>query len=79
MITTIQRWGNTQCIQLPKMLLDALNMHEGAEVEILTEDNSIVIKPVKRRKTIQELFAGYEGDYKPQEIDWGKPEGNEIW
>ena len=30
-------------------------------------------------KNIKELFKNYNGDYKPTEIDWGKPEGDEIW
>lgn len=28
-------------------------------------------------KTINELFEGYEGDYKPEEWDTGEPVGNE--
>jgi len=32
----------------------------------------------KARKTIEELFEGYEGDYEYEEIDWGEPVGAEI-
>ena len=32
-----------------------------------------------KRKNIKELFADYKGDYKLVEIDWGKPEGKELW
>ena len=28
---------------------------------------------------IRELFAGYSGDYRPQELDWGSAEGTEAW
>lgn len=28
---------------------------------------------------IEKLFANYTGSYQPQEIDWGKKEGKEIW
>jgi len=32
------------------------------------------------RKTIQELFELYPADYiEEEEIDWGKPEGDEVW
>jgi len=46
---------------------------------------AIRYKPVKSRenpkkhKSIEELFAGYKGEYEPVEIDWGKPVGREIW
>jgi len=80
MIATIQKWGNSQGVRLPKILLDDLNMSEGNEVEILKRDNFIVIKhATQKRKTIQELFAEYDGDYTPEEFDWGKPVGGEIW
>lgn len=35
-------------------------------------------KDSKKRKSIVELFEKYDGDYKPSEIDWGEPVGNEI-
>jgi len=31
------------------------------------------------RKSIEERFKGYTGNYKPAEIDWGEPVGKEIW
>jgi len=80
MTTTIQKWGNSQGIRLPKVILEDLDMKEGEEVEISTQNNTIIIKrSTKKRKTIQELFANYEGDYKQEDIDWGKPAGGEIW
>lgn len=30
-------------------------------------------------KTLDELFAGYTGDYRGEEIDWGNPIGEEVW
>jgi len=80
MIATIQKWGNSQGVRLPKVYLDDLNMGEGNEVEILKQGNVIIIKSTaQKRKTIQELFAEYDNDYTPEEIDWGKPIGDEIW
>jgi len=80
MTTTIQKWGNSQGIRLPKIYLDDLNIKEGNEVEVLKHDNVIVIMPTaQKRKTIQELFADYNGDYTPEEIDWGSPVGGEVW
>ncbi len=33
----------------------------------------------KKRKSLEELFEGYEGDYKPEEEDWGPPVGREVF
>ena len=35
---------------------------------------------VHRRKSIEELFADYDGDFfQTEEIDWGEPHGDEVW
>ena len=39
----------------------------------------IKINSSKKRKNIKELFTNYEREYEVQEIDWGEPEGKEIW
>ena len=81
MTTTIQKWGNSQGIRIPKILLETVNWNEDEKIVILVEDNKLIIEKAKdkRRKNIKELFENYEGEYEPIEIDWGTPEGEEIW
>lgn len=82
MHTTIQKWGNSQGIRLPKLLLDIANLTDNDAVEVIAENNSIIIKKAdnkRKHKSIQERFKGFEGDYVFEEIDWGKPVGKEIW
>ena len=47
MYTNIQKWGNSQGIRSPKLILDKLGILENDEVELTTEDDQIIIK--KRR------------------------------
>jgi antitoxin MazE len=78
--TTIQKWGNSQGIRIPKIMLDDLEIAEGGQVELLSENGLIIIKPaIMTRKIIEELFDGYTGDCHEEEMDWGDPVGNEIW
>ena len=81
MTTTIQKWGNSQGIRIPKILLDSINWSENEEVSINIEEDKLVIEKAKtqNRKNIKELFKDYKGEYKPKEIDWGEPEGEETW
>ncbi len=53
---------------------DKLNS-EFADMQTVIDKQN---KDSEKRKTIIELFEGYNGDYKPSEIDWGEPVGNEI-
>lgn len=79
--TQIQKWGNSQGIRLPKFILEEACLSGNEDIDILVENQQIVIRKAraKERKNIKELFAGYEGEYEPVEMDWGKPVGKEIW
>lgn len=77
----IQKWGNSQGIRIPKNILDLLKWKDNEPVEISTRNGHIVIKRLKPapRKNINELFADFKSEYKPEAVDWGRSEGNEIW
>ena len=81
MTTSIQKWGNSQGVRIPKVLLDTVNWSENEQIIILVQDNKLVIEKAnkKNRKNIKELFEDFKEDYEPVEIDWGAPEGEEIW
>lgn len=80
MTTRIQKWGNSHGVRIPKILLDTVNWSENEQIVIVVDNGKIIMEKAKsKRKNIKELFANYKEDYKPIEIDWGKPEGKEIW
>lgn len=78
--TTAQRWGNSIGVRIPQGVAKKVGMDYGSEMTITTgEDNSIIIKPVKSKPTLDDLLSQCTPDKRHEEIDWGKPEGNEIW
>lgn len=79
MTTSIQKWGNSQGVRLPKFILEAANFADDEEITITAENDKIIISKAEKEIDIEELFANYDGDYKPTEIDWGEPVGKEIW
>lgn len=79
MTTTIQKWGNSQGIRIPKYLIDAVRWSENEEIELIAEKDRIIIEKAAPRKNIMELFADFEGEYHPEEIEWGDPMGDEVW
>ena len=82
MTTTVQKWGNSQGIRIPKSVLNEINVESGESVELIVDNGMILIRKAenkRKHKTIEELFSGYTGGYKCSEIDWGENEGNEVW
>ena len=81
MITAIQKWGNSQGIRLPKSYLDAIGLDVNDSVEILRNGDDIVVHKIKKSSelTLEDIFEGYNGDYKATEADWGERVGSEEW
>lgn len=83
MITTANRWGtNGMGIRLTKSVLEKFPIADKTPLNVEVEDDKIIITRVKIPKqypTIEELFAGFNGDYEAVDIDWGESVGEEVW
>jgi antitoxin MazE len=82
MNTKVQKWGNSQGLRLPKHILQDARINIGDDVNVVTRDGVIIISPVKHirgKYDIRELLSHIPKDYKPEEVDWGKPVGKEVW
>lgn len=75
----ITKWGNSQGLIIPKSVLTDVNFKTNDTVLISTSADSIIIKKIKRRRSLDEIFEGYNDYYELTEISTGKPVGKEIW
>ena len=70
MTTAIQKWGNSQGVRIPKILLDTVNWAEDEQITIVVDNGKIIMQKAKsKRKNIKELFEDYKEEYEPTEID----------
>ncbi|NBI10187.1 AbrB/MazE/SpoVT family DNA-binding domain-containing protein [Colidextribacter sp. OB.20] len=88
MYATIQKWGNSNGLRIPKPLLDALGLRENDRVELTQTLNTITIQKAvtaPHRSLEERLTAFYGkpieeiGSLQEEEVDWGRAEGDEIW
>ena len=88
MYATLQRWGNSQGIRLPKALLDGLGLRENDRVELVQNGDSITIRPAATvpHRTLEERLTAFYGKpvteierLETPEYDWGKAQGTEAW
>ena len=47
MTTTIQKWGNSQGIRIPKFLLDAVQWSDDEQLVLSADKNKIIIEKEK--------------------------------
>ena len=76
MAVTLQKWGNSVGLRVPKPLLEQLGLKEGSEVDLVVEGNRLVVK--QRRPTLAELLAQCKPENRPDPIDFGPPVGREF-
>jgi antitoxin MazE len=75
----VTRWGNSLAVRIPKHLAEQTNITEGSEVELGVADGAVTVRPKARSYTLQELLDQVTPENRHDEIDWGEPQGREIW
>lgn len=63
MHTTIQKWGNSNGIRIPKTILEMTALGENDKVELMVQDGNIIIIPAKKHISLAERIAEYEEKY----------------
>jgi antitoxin MazE len=80
MRTTVQKWGNSLAVRIPKTFASEAKLAEDSPVELSLEEGRLVVTPVPRkRRTLAELLAQVTDDNIHPEVDWGPPVGKEVW
>ncbi len=82
MIIKIQKSENSDGIYFSEKMLEAAQINIGDEVQITIQNGRIIVETAtqaRRRTDLQALLAQMPEDYEPEEIDWGKPVGKEVW
>ncbi|EGJ7722281.1 type II toxin-antitoxin system ChpS family antitoxin [Escherichia coli] len=80
---TIKRWGNSSGMVIPNVVMKELNLRPGQSVEAQVSKNQLILTPISRRYSLDELLA--QCDMNATELSeqdvWGKstPAGDEIW
>lgn len=79
METILQKWGNSNAIRIPKVILDDLGIKTN-DVLVLEEDNEkIIIHKKKQEFCLKEEFEKYNGKELLKEFEWDEPRGKELW
>lgn len=79
MPATIQKWGNSLGLRIPRAIAEQVLLAEGTEVELDATGGVLTIRPKRRRKyKLSDLLAKAKGKDPHGEIDRGSPVGREM-
>ena len=80
LMTTIQKWGNSLAVRIPREFTEDLRFSAGKRVVITKKGDLLTVRPIKvPLYSLKELLKGVTPKNKHKEVDWGTPQGKEIW
>ncbi len=80
MKSQIGQWGNSLAVRLPKHISQSLGLKVNDRLSITEDGGRIILEPIEELEelSLDELLSQVIEPPEP-EVDWGKPEGDEIW
>jgi antitoxin MazE len=77
---SVKKWGNSAAVRIPAAVLEASQMQIEEEVDIREEAGRIVIQPVREKQyKLDDLLKKINKDNLHDEVDFGSPQGKEVW
>lgn len=90
-LTRLCSWGTSRAVRVPREVCERLGVDVGSMLDMFVGHDErgsfILLRPEEQThrticdvpyRSMDELFADYEGGYRPTEPDWGKDVGGEV-
>lgn len=78
----ITKWGNSLGFRIPRAVADSLDIQAGDMLELSPAKGGLLVKkavPAGKRYALADILASFSPATSHAEIDFGKPQGEEIW
>ncbi len=77
-VGALNQWGNGTALRLSKRVLATAGFTQGTSVRMIVEPGRIVVEPVKRRPTLDEMLAEFDPAIHGGEAMAFEPLGKEV-
>ena len=76
----VRKWGNSAAVRIPGSVLAAASIGVDQAVDVREEGGRILIEPIKAEPcNLDALLDQMRPETFPEDIDFGPPQGREIW
>ena len=80
MNATIQKWGNSLALRIPKAVARDTQLENGSVVNLAVREGKVIIEPARRAKyRLDELLKGVSKKNIHRCVDTGPAVGREVW
>jgi antitoxin MazE len=78
MQVVLSKWGNSLGLRLPKALTSEIGVSDGQKVEVRAEGGRIIVEPVRKTLTLEQMMENVTPEAMREAWDWGDDVGREI-
>ena len=78
MTASIQKWGNSLALRIPRAVARQIRVENGGTVELSVESGTLTIRAARPRYQLSNLVKSMHPDNSHEEADWGESVGREI-
>jgi antitoxin MazE len=73
-VATVQMWGNTRAVRIPKSLAQQVGLENGTEVTLTPAKGGLLVRPRRKRKSykLSQLLRGCKGPNPHRELIRGR-------
>ena len=71
------KWGKGLAVRIPNELAEQCGIREGSAIELVPDGIALALR--KRTYDLQAMLAQITPENLHEEIDWGPPQGKEVW
>lgn len=79
MRTTVQKWGNSLAVRIPKPFAEGAGLKLATEIEVSLEKSTLRISAVRPRWQLRALVSKVTTRNRHAEVKVGQPVGRESW
>jgi len=79
MKTTIQKWGNSLAVRIPRPFAEEIHLRENSTVDLTIRSGKLVIVAAEPAITLESLVEQITDENRHDEIGTGRRVGNEVW
>jgi antitoxin MazE len=76
----VRKWGNSAAVRIPASVMAAASLDLDQIVDVREEGGRVVIEPVRAEPCdLNALLDQMRPETFPEDMDFGLPQGREIW
>lgn len=78
----VTKWGNSLGFRIPRGVADHMAIQAGDTLELTSAADGLLLKkaqPTKKVYALASILDSFTSSEQHPEVDFGKPQGEEIW